>query len=893
VEPDATRPLADPETDAEAQATEGAQVGQLVGRYVVLAELGRGGEGQVYEAFDTELERKVALKLLHSGAPAARREARAQAKLQHPAVVSIFDVGDADAQAYIAMELMDPLPFAQWAAQAPALEVLQALRRVAEGVHAAHGAGLVHGDIKPSNILRGRSGEPKLSDFGVARGIADAIDTLAGTRAFMAPELLAGESGTPASDQYAFCVTAWSLFHRTAPSGAAEQTLEQQPSGGTTDASRTGEHVTERGLVWSAQSVPTFAVDALQRGMHSDPAQRWPDMAALAEALEPPASRSSSSKVGLAVVAAVAVGGGALALSSQGRPEHSPCAAAGEPMARAWDPPRRDAALARLQAPGFEQVAARTTAALDAYAQGWITQAEASCRATHVQRSQSEARLDLRSGCLQERLTAFEASVAALTEVETAREHAHQLTDALPDLSSCESPPSPRAEDALPEDHQLRDAVAKARVDLKRLETLRIVRDDERAAVLWAELLPRVEAIGHPPLSLETRLEGAHLFRARGAYEDAAASGEAALALAVRLSRPDDAREAAALLASMISYEQQDPEAAAAYGVLLASLLEDPSVPAQGRAASLDALATYEAGAADYPRAVQLAEDATALYRDEIGTDSTYYGSLLNNQALILDHAGQTQAALKLHREAIEIRRAVLGPKHPDVAQSLDNLASALLNAGQAEEALATSEQAVAVYRAVAPQHANAAVSFNTLGNAHAALGRWAESLVALDEAKAVLLETLGADHPYLALVEGGRGVVLMELERTDEALAAFERSVELESRTLGERHPQLVNSRANYGDVLVKAGRVDQGLGVLRDAHTLGVEVLGAGHVDTVYVATLLALRLYKLDRWVEARSVAEGALADSDAGSGGRPGDLKSLRSVADASERKLGHG
>ncbi|HET6585525.1 MAG TPA: serine/threonine-protein kinase, partial [Nannocystaceae bacterium] len=222
--------------------------GARVGRYVLLERIGMGGMGIVYAAFDPELDRRVALKLLRGSAGEARadlrllREARALAKLTHPNVVPVFDVGSAAGRPYVAMEFVEGQTLTRWLAARPRsqAEILRVFGEAGRGLAAAHAIGIVHRDFKPDNVLLGGSGDDgrvpaivRVGDFGLARPVtatssrtsADAIalpsdadepldaspltrvGLVLGTPSYMAPEQHRGEDATPATDQYALCVS--------------------------------------------------------------------------------------------------------------------------------------------------------------------------------------------------------------------------------------------------------------------------------------------------------------------------------------------------------------------------------------------------------------------------------------------------------------------------------------------------------------------------------------------------------------------------------------------------------------------------------------------------------------------------------------------------------------
>jgi predicted Ser/Thr protein kinase len=303
-----------------------------VGRYQIEAEIGAGAMGVVYRARDPELDRTLAIKLVTTRRGATSRdrllrEAQAMAKVRHPNVVPIFDVGTHGDGIFVVMPLISGGTLRAWmrAARRSWQDVVDRLTAAGRGLAAAHAAGLVHRDFKPDNVLVGDDGEVMVADFGLALATSDdtavsadgapspahAIETssIAGTPAYMAPEQRAGAALDARTDQFAFCVAFWEGLFGERPGDAATRTLVRGPF-----ASRT--------LAADAKRAPAWLAAALERGLSADPARRWPSIAALLDHVR--ARRQRPRRVALAAAAATVAASVAVAGWSAARHGDAP-----------------------------------------------------------------------------------------------------------------------------------------------------------------------------------------------------------------------------------------------------------------------------------------------------------------------------------------------------------------------------------------------------------------------------------------------------------------------------------------------------------------------------------------------------------------------------------------
>jgi len=257
--------------------------GASVGRFVVLHTIGAGGAGVVVAAYDPVLDRRIALKVLRAGETPAGdarliQEAQAMARLAHPNVVAVHEAGAAEGRVYLAMELIDGGTLRAWLTAVPRTwrEIRDRFVEAGRGLAAAHDAGLVHRDFKPDNVLVGRDGRARVTDFGLVRAMPSVsgdgggeTTAVAGTPRYMAPEQHCGQHADPRADQFAFCVALYEALWRADPFVAPDL------------AARQARVLRGDITVPPPGKIPARLASAVLRGLAVDPARRHPTMRAL------------------------------------------------------------------------------------------------------------------------------------------------------------------------------------------------------------------------------------------------------------------------------------------------------------------------------------------------------------------------------------------------------------------------------------------------------------------------------------------------------------------------------------------------------------------------------------------------------------------------------------
>ncbi|HPC82503.1 MAG TPA: tetratricopeptide repeat protein [Thermoanaerobaculaceae bacterium] len=776
-----------------------------IGRFIVLRRLGAGGMGVVFEAYDPELERKVAIKLLHhspgqidgSSPEAARlqREAQAMAQLSHPNVVTIYDVGTCGGRVFIAMEHVEGMDLRQWLCrrERPWRETLGMFLQAGEGLAAAHAAGLVHRDFKPGNVLVGGDGRVRVLDFGLARpvgqrpaGAADprasgpapsALDSpltvpgaIMGTPAYMPPEQLAGRQVDPRSDQYAFAVALYEGLYSRRPFGEADAFPGLRPESRTAPLPPPAHH-----------PVPLRVWRVLQRALSADPAERFPSMAALLQALR----RAAASRLRLWGAAAAGLGAVALAavVATRERALPAPCTGGPERWAAVWNVERASRMGRAFAATGSPIAAAafeRTADALERYGQGWIAARTEACLATYLRHEQSSELLDLRMACLDRRLRDVAALVAVLEKADAeAIVEAPRAALALRPLEGCSDAEALRAPVPVPADPEGRRRAAVLAERLSRAQAEAEIGHLDQALAEARGALAEAIALGHDPLAAEAHVLVGDVLDRLGEYERASGELRLGLVAAQRGRHEEVVARALALLVWVDGYGRQQPESFELLAELGSATLERlggrellRAELAQGLGSALQVNRRLE-------EALEQFQLAGTLRAASLGESHYLVAATRTNTATVYYLQGRYEEALRINREILPVFEAALGPEHPAVAINLDNIGASLSALGHAEEARAAHARAHTIRRALlGDDSVLTASSLANIAFIDLEAGRVEAARAAFVQVQAVFSSKLGASHPYLAFPEAGLGRCLLEQGDALAAVGSLESAV-------------------------------------------------------------------------------------------------------------------
>ena len=822
--------------------------GTTVGRYVILDRIGHGGMGIVYRAYDPDLDRRIALKLVRaiSKDTTARliREGQALAKVSHPNIVQVFDVGVFGDTVFIAMELVEGKTLMAWVKETRRewRDILGHLLDAGRGLAAAHDANLVHRDFKPQNVMIGLDGRVRVLDFGVARravwtaeaslppddedddeseddvgsdestapvasiapaGLPRIVPSrLTGTWGYMAPEQRTRGVLDARADQFAFAVTAWELLHneRPFPGDNPKQYAE---------ASATGKFRPPP----AGNQTPAWIRKVLLRALSPTPADRYPSMNDVLDALSAdPARRRGEIAIGVLVISAAI--GVTVAIASLGG-ESAMCEDGQRHMDGVWDSgiaAQLDQAFRATGASFAADTAGKVRTALDARTGSWLAMHRDACRATRVSGEQSTQLLDLRMSCLSRRREEMRALVQQLIAAPDAIRVAASIEAVarLPSIATCADRDALTSVLPPPNDPMQRADIEQARTELAAINALFSTGQWPAARTRAEHVQRRAQRLAWPPLVAEASLLRGLVERHAGSFAASEAALNEAAQAAARAHLDDVAATAWGELAWVVGYERQRP----AEGLALTAAAEAAALRASATPAELASVAHTRASIwsakGEHEAALREAQRALAL----LPADDLEAIDIRNTIGMIHSEQGNYAEAEKAHRDVLARRRATLGEGHPKVADSLDNLGVVRFHQGAYAEAKADYEQALALRVAVlGAGHRDVGTSHNNLGGLLMETGDARGAAEHLEAALKIYEARLGPDHGNLAIPLSNLGELATRRGDFAQAIRYCNRALALDEATAPD-DPQLAYD-------LVCVGEAHLGLGSFAAART------------------------------------------------------------------------
>ncbi len=859
----------------------------MIGKYRVDEVLGRGAMGVVYEAWDEELQRTVAVKLIADDLEAGgaevrfRREALALGKLAHPNVVTVHEVGTHKERLFIAMELVRGQTLDAWlrGADRSWRDCLDVFVQAGRGLDAAHQAGLVHRDFKPANCIVGETGRVRVLDFGLARGSADfldeevaatfpAVSTLdvsvtrtgatVGTPAYMAPEQLRGGDVTASSDQFAFCTALYEALEGVRPF-AGKSVVEIY------------ENIEAGRFVRGSGRAPGEVFRMVERGLAVTPGQRWATLGELVDALEAVPHRRARRRVVGGVVAA-----GVLAAAVVGAAwiPQEPCEDL--PQTEVWNADRRATLEAAM---GGGAAWATLDDAVSKWTRAWDGLQASACRAARVDGSTNEVVLARQRVCMLQRERTTETLLRNLVGATSAAKYSPAVLLQLPSLGRCGHG---NIMDLEPPPLELELEVDAVRVQIDESRAAWVVGDTERAEAAATAAWAAAGDLEYGPVRAEA---GVRLGTVR--RESAPDRGAAVLVRAFTDAETagDDptAAEAAMRLMEASTYAGR-PEAASRWHSLAWAKLQRIGAGPRLRAELAAGLVDLSLLSADFEAARVASDEALAGSIEADGRNSLQYAHALAARARVLDQMTSGAQVDRAYGDALAAFQDRTGPDHFLFANTQMNRGMSRLESGDYDGARRDLDTALPVV-----ERADMPRLLVTLLVARAQLGSMTGELTldALDRIHG-LLDTFGGEDTTRIEIERVTAAFYLRLGETDRARELFEHIVAVARRTPDFPAVQLAMDVNNVGECLLEEQRWVEAAGRFEASRAVLERALQPDDLRLAYVLTGLGRALVGQQDLDRARPLLERSLRILEL----EPGDVHLLAHTQLALARTLGN-
>ncbi len=777
--------------------------GALLGRYVVLELVGRGRSAEVYAAYDPELDRRVAAKVFRDEASleGEAQRARAMARLQDPYLVGVHDAGTAEGRVFVAMEFVDGETLPAWLAREPrtAYEVLRVLVHAARGLAAAHDAGFVHGDFQATSVLVGRDGRAKVKGVREVSGQAP------------------GEGATPKDaleDQRRFgLVLEQAFFGADAPRATPP---------------------------WLAARVRKV----LARVTAENPSRRFPSMRSLLTERALARRRFDPRWLalgGFVLVAFVVV----IFVRVRASRAELLCSGSAPKLVGVWDDARRDAASVAFMATGKPYAAdawKRAEHALDVYTAAWVARRGEVCRATRLTHEQSEATLDLRMACLDDRLGEVRTLVDVFAHADgTVVGHAAGASESLVPLTTCDDVAALASHEPLRAGGPASEVTDGAREHLARAKVLQAAGKYKDARAEAERAVALADEAKSTALLARGRSRLGQIRTELGEFDGAVKELSEAAALADLAADDRTRAEAWEYLLFVRGYRQGRLD--------LTPLLYSQAMAALERmggddglhARILNAYAVALGAGGRLDESARALEESIGLYEKADGKDSRALDSPLTNLGITYAYQGRLDEALVLLRRSLVIGERALGERHPAVAIDHGNVGFVLMMKLDLAGARQELERAILVgSESLGAEHPAVGGCLDELGEVLLESGDAAGGLATYQRAAAVFAKLPG--QPGVVTSMRGVGEAYLALHDTKHAHDLLEKALELE--TGGERATDRAKGKLDVALLLLAEHKDPARARTLLDEAASDFEKLGKSPLEARTLTRIRATR-------------------------------------------------
>jgi tetratricopeptide (TPR) repeat protein/predicted Ser/Thr protein kinase len=814
-------------------------------RFLVLSKLGEGGMGVVHLAYDRDLDRKVALKVIRSdhGEPTElevrlMREAQALAKLANPHIVNIHDIIEYNGQACILMEFVDGETVRGWLVKGKRSwrDILDVFIQAAKGIASAHAEGILHRDIKPSNIMVGRDGRTRVMDFGVAKAVEsiptatvslecnDAVvgcpsggltrtNQLVGTLGYMSPEQITSGEATMQSDQFAFFVALdEALYGRSSVRGLTRATAAVEAAG-LQDAPRPRE-----------AGVPQWVRRVVERGLSVDPSRRLESMEAVVDALssDPRDKRVRMALITgmVAIVASVVVVPPAYQRIRDQRAAHQ-CLTASEPVEtseiNAYE--QAGAAMNESSRQMWEAAGRGLMAYRDDIEDVWA----AGCRDTIQEKIHDDQWLTLSQDCLAHRRVAMHG----LLEIASKRgdefaPYIARAVDKLPSVQDC-------AEDSYLLHHDIEGfSNSPVSAGLEKVKVLYFSDRFTEARALATELIPDVQG---SELKIEIQYYITLCDEQLGAeFSDI----QMYLIDAFHQASEIDAEELSIRVINSIvanlGFKQQRMDDAlewSRHGITRARAAKLTN--SRTYAELLNTIGVVQVNRGDLDAAKGMLREALELF-EVIAPRDHIVAVIKMNLAIIAINERDLEAADRELAEALEVSLESLGPSHPRTAMVYQNMGRVYFDRQEFDRALETNLHVIKIYEAVGELGDNYETAFiNTKQNVaavYAKQGRPAEAASIFEELLARYRKSKNPDEIAMSMILVNLSGVYTGLGEPKKAFVYASEGAVLREKLFGLEDKRTMSAIVMVGEAQYHMGQLDDAFATLERALSAGAKL-------------------------------------------------------------------